>query len=378
MPSHTSHTSHAPVLRGTARTPIDATPDGQRGGQTRSPRGALEAAHPPQRVQDPERVLRAYTLWHEAEGHSRKTEHVYAHTLHPFFRYLATEHSVTDLADLELEHLRAWLVWLRNTLSPHGKPRASKTIESYCRQVKAFVRWCVSEGILEHDPTIRLKLPKAEKKHLRVFTDEEVKLLHEACLPPRNGLRADVQRMLAARNRAILWVLLDTGMRTAELRGMRFMDFDRKRGTIYIMGKGAKERKLLLGQRGYHYLCAYLDHWRGEPTSSEERLILSDAGTPLSEQTVTKTFARLKRRSGITDKRVSAHTCRHWYAIRFLLKGGKLFALQRHLGHETLEMVKIYAHITDQDAEEEKRKYSPADDVALEPQRVTRRGFRNG
>jgi len=60
---------------------------------------------------------------------------------------------------------------------------------------------------------------------------------------------------------------------------------------------------------------------------------------------VRQLFRRLKRISGITDKRVSAHTCRHWYAIRFLLKGGKLFALQRHLGHETLEMVKVYAYI---------------------------------
>jgi integrase/recombinase XerD len=150
-------------------------------------------------------VLRHYILWHEAEGHSRKTEIDYEHTLRPFFRYLATEHGVTDLNALELEHLRAWLVWLRNTPSPHGKPRASKTIESYCRQVKAFVRWCVAEGILERDPTARLKLPKAEKKHIRVFTDDEVRLLHEACLPPRNGLRADVQRMMVARNRAILW-----------------------------------------------------------------------------------------------------------------------------------------------------------------------------
>jgi integrase/recombinase XerD len=86
----------------------------------------------------------------------------------------------------------------------------------------------------------------------------------------------------------------------------------------------------------------------------------------------------LKRRSGITDKRVSAHTCRHWYAIRFLLKGGKLFALQRHLGHESLEMVKIYARFTDQDAEEEKRKYSPADDVQIELEKAKRRGFRKG
>src|SRR5262249_20921160 len=119
--------------------------------------------------------------------------------------------------------------------------------------------------------------------------------------------------------------------------GMRFADFDRRRGTIYLMGKGAKERKILLGQRGHHYLCAYLDHWRGEPDSTEERLLLTDDGSPLTSQAVRQPFRRLKRRSGITDKRVSAPTCRHWYAIRFLLKGGKLFALQRHLGHETLE-----------------------------------------
>jgi site-specific recombinase XerD len=367
MPPRSPRTAHAQGSRGSQPIPAEPASSLQAGRRTILPR-----------VQDPEQVLRHYTLWHEAEGHSRKTEIVYQHTLRPFFHYLASEHQLTDLAQLELDHLRAWLVWLRNTPGPHGRPRSSKTLESYCRQVKAFVRWCVTEGLLDHDPTLRLKLPKAEKKLIRVFSDEEVRLLHEMCVPPRNGLRADVQRMMATRNRAILWVLLDTGMRASELCGMRFTDFDRKRGTVYIMGKGAKERKLLLGQRGYHYLCAYLDHWRGEPANTQERLILSDDGAPMGEQTLTKLFARLKQRSGITDKRVSAHTCRHWYAIRFLLKGGKLFALQRHLGHETLEMVKVYAYITDQDAEEEKRKFSPADDVEIEQRKIKRRGFRAG
>jgi hypothetical protein len=61
-----------------------------------------------------------------------------------------------------------------------------------------------------------------------------------------------------------------------------------------------------------------------------------------------------------------------------LLKGGKLFALQKHLGHETLEMACIYANLTDQDAEEEKHKYAPADDIELGPKKVTQRGFRKG
>jgi site-specific recombinase XerD len=329
-------------------------------------------------LQDPQKVLKRYILWHESEGHSRKTESVYEKTLTPFFHYLESEHQINDLTQVGIEHIRAWLVWLRNTPSQRKMPRSSKTIESYCRQVMAFFRWCKDEDILNRDPTERLKLPKAEKKQIRVFSDEEIKRLHEACIPSGNGLRPDVYRMLIARNRAILWVLLDTGMRANELCGMRFMDLDRKRGTVYIMGKGAKERKVLLGQRGYHYLCAYLDHWRGEPESTEEHLILSDDGAPLTTNGICLLFRRLKRRAEITDKRVSAHTCRHWYAIKFLLKGGKLFVLQKHLGHEPLEMVRIYANVTDQDAEEEKRKYSPADDVELEASKVKRRGFRQG
>ncbi len=170
----------------------------------------------------------------------------------------------------------------------------------------------------------------------------------------------------------------DTGIRAEELCKIRFADLDRRRGAVYIMGKGAKERRLLLGQRGYHFLSSYLDHWRGEPETDAEPLLLTDDGSPLTYQAIRLLFARLKRRCSITDKRVSAHTCRHWYAIRFLLKGGKLFALQRHLGHETLEMVKLYAYFTDQDADEEKRKYSPADDIEIDRHNGRKRGFRKG
>jgi site-specific recombinase XerD len=354
-------------------------PPVRRGGPSgQSPQKDKKATKAAAFKQDPEAVLHRYITWHEAEGHSRKTEQDYTTTLRPFFTYLKNEHGIEDLCELQVDHIRAWLVWLRNTPSQFKRPRSSKTIESYCRQVMAFIRWCMDEEIITHNPIERLKLPRSEKKQLRVFTDDEIKRMHDVCQPPSSGLRPDVRRMLTARNRAILWVLLDTGMRASELIGMRFMDFDRKRGTVYIMGKGAKERKALLGQRGYHYLCAYLDYWRGEPESASERLILSDDGSILTVQTITKMFAKLKERADIRDKRVSAHTCRHWYAVRFLLEGGKLFALQKHLGHETLEMVRIYANMTDQDADDEKRKYSPADRVELEPEKVKRRGFRKG
>jgi site-specific recombinase XerD len=191
---------------------------------------------------EPERMLGQYLLWHEAEGHSRKTELVYQQTLRPFFTYLASEHHLTDLTDLAaltLNELRAWLVWLRNTPGPHGRPRSSKTIESYCRQVKAFTRWCADEGLLERDPAERLRLPKQKRSTCASSLTRRSRGCMKPCMPPQNGLRPEVRRMLTARNRAILWMLLDTGIRAEELCRIRFADLDRRRRTVYIMGKGA-------------------------------------------------------------------------------------------------------------------------------------------
>ena len=189
-------------------------------------------------IQDPERVLHRYLLWHEAEGHSRKTERNYCVVLGLFFAYLKNEHHIDDLNELEVEHVRAWLIYLRNTPTERDELRSSKTVENYARHLLAFLRWCVAEGVLDHDPTERVRVPKAEKKHIRVFSDEEVRALHEVCIPPSAGLRPDVRRMLTARNTAILWTLLDTGMREGELCSIRFKDLDRRHGTVYIMGKG--------------------------------------------------------------------------------------------------------------------------------------------
>src|ERR1700741_856358 len=66
-------------------------------------------------IQEPDRVLKRYLLWHEAEGHSRKTELNYRKVLGLFFAYLKSEHQIEDLNQVEVEHVRAWLVYLRNT-----------------------------------------------------------------------------------------------------------------------------------------------------------------------------------------------------------------------------------------------------------------------
>jgi hypothetical protein len=83
-------------------------------------RAARRTRVPPVKpIAEPEHALGQYLLWHEDEGHSRKTELVYQKTLRPFLAYLRQEHGMNDLAALTLGELRAWLVWLRNTPGPH-------------------------------------------------------------------------------------------------------------------------------------------------------------------------------------------------------------------------------------------------------------------
>jgi site-specific recombinase XerD len=76
---------------------------------------------------------------------------------------------------------------------------------------------------------------------------------------------------------------------------------------------------------------------------------------------MTQLFARLKKRSGITGKRISPHIFRHTFAIRYLVLGNDPFSLQELLGHEDIATVKNYMHMNDEVIQEQKRKYSPGD-----------------
>jgi integrase len=122
-----------------------------------------------------------------------------------------------------------------------------------------------------------------------------------------------------------------------------------------------------------------LAEWGGP---DEDHLFLSETRLPLTKNGMTQLFARLKKRSGITGKRVSPHIFRHTFAIRYLVLGNDPFSLQELLGHEDMSTVKNYMHMNDETIQEQKRKYSPGDHLPtrMPGLRETRRqsGKRNG
>lgn len=208
---------------------------------------------------------------------------------------------------------------------------------------------------------------------IQTITDEEFERLLQACAPSDES--GPLVERAIARNRAILWLLYDTGIRVSELCGLRLGNFDRKHGIVTVMGKGSKERRIALGNTCQRNLLHYLDRHRPNEkelaewgSAGEDHLFLSETRQPLTKNGMEMLFKRLKARAGIAGKRISPHILRHTFAIRYLMLGNDPFSLQELLGHEDLSTVKNYMHMNDVMIQEQKRKYSPGDHLPTQTQ----------
>jgi site-specific recombinase XerD len=242
-----------------------------------------------------------------------------------------------QLCQITEAQVRGWLAFLSHMTSTRGSLLQTSTVESYARSARAFCQWLVRRKDLQATPFAHLALPKLETRMLHPLAPEEWERLLLAC---RSTRKSDVlAERAAARNRAILWLLFDTGLRVSEVCRLRLSDVDRDQGILLIRGKGTQARRLSLGHEGLRHLLTYLDTYRqGAETcraqrgAREDHLFLSETGRPLSRNGMTLLFARLRKRAGIMRRGVNPSLLRESFALRYLQTGGEPFILQELLG----------------------------------------------
>lgn len=159
-------------------------------------------------------------------------------------------------------------------------------------------------------------------------------------------------------------MLLDTGIRAAELCGLRFCDLDLTEKRLRVLGKGNKERSVYFGKQCTKALWDYL---RGSDLEDEAFVFTSERGArkgePLNRHSLGDMLERLERKAGIKGVRCSPHTFRHSYAVRFLRAGGQPFTLMENLGHTDLKMTQRYVRLSQADISGSWR-FSPGDHLA--------------
>jgi site-specific recombinase XerD len=312
-------------------------------------------------------------------GRRRKTLEWHQTALGFLQQYLVKERHLTFLSQLTESEVRGWLAFLHTPSSLTGLPRKASTIVTYGRSVRAFCHWAVRKGYLQQTPMVRGILPKAEKKRVQVIESEAFDRLLLACRPA--GESAATLDRVAARNRSILWILMDTGMRVSELCGLRLSDVNREQRSLRVQGRG-NERWLPLSPNGWFQLLSYLEQYRPKEGFSAEEpvqevpLFFCETYQPLTINALTLVFGRLRKRAGMTEDQVTASLLRETFAVRYLQASGEPEALRVILGLTGMESVKRYEQISTQKIEDEPQK-EPAErhrsKVMAVPQKSTQR-----
>jgi site-specific recombinase XerD len=165
----------------------------------------------------------------------------------------------------------------------------------------------------------------------------------------------------ADRNRAIILVLLDTGIRASELCALQIHQVDLGNRRLRVFGKGNKERTIPFSARTGQAIWKYLAT-RGDDLADNFLFATSNDG-PINRHDLRKILVRIGKRAGLEG--VNVHRFRHTFAINYLRNGGDPWSLQMMLGHSTMEMVKNYLALAQADLEKNHKIASPVDNWRL-------------
>ena len=301
-------------------------------------------------------AINEFLLSCKVEGKSYGTIECYSDKLKGFLWYATNYDWPNDITAITTNHLREFLAYLRET--PHRfnskcpramKPINSTTIQKYYRALSALFNWSVSEGILESNCLVKIKVPRAEKKVVKSLSSTEVNQLILHFGDTFDGIR----------NKAIILVLVDCGLRLGELLNLKLFDINMEQQLMKADGKTG-ERVVRFGDTTKKALNRHLK-LRSKVNGHNESLWLTEKGITLKDSSVETMFIKLSKRTGI---RVHPHLLRHTFATMWLRNGGDSLMLQRLLGHTTLMMTNRYCQAVGcYDAIEAHKRYSPVDNL---------------
>jgi tyrosine recombinase XerC len=234
---------------------------------------------------------------------------------------------------LEADSLREYI---RQMQDSYSRPTVARKISA----IRSFYRYLRREQLIDEDPSKMVRGPKLARRLPSCLDREEVTKL----------LAVTDSSSLGVRDRALMEVLYASGMRVSELCGLRVQDYDPAAKEMRVMGKGSKERVVLLNDSAQQWMQNYLtDHWSklagGRVPQPEHPLFVSRQATRLSSRSVHRIVLKYAKMAGI-NKVITPHTLRHTFATHLLEGGADLRVVQDLLGHTTISTTQIYTHVS--------------------------------
>jgi integrase/recombinase XerD len=261
---------------------------------------------------------------------SPRTVEFYEETAGSFVKWLIG----SGAEDFSAMHVRAYLSKLAE------RNLSDATLHKFARGIKAFARFCHREGYIQK--AVSFDMPRVSEKALTVLSSEELKLA--------------IAASLTRRDKAILLLLADTGIRASEALALDWCDVDIASGLVQIRkGKGGKRRSVVVGVKTRRALLAYRRTVVHEP---RDPVIQTYQGTRLKHSGLRMALNRIGERAGV---KLNPHMLRRTFATLSLRAGINPLHLQALMGHSSLEMTRKYIKMVDEDLLLAHKEHGPVD-----------------
>jgi len=261
-----------------------------------------------------------------------------AHTVVGYTKDLAkfTEFIGPELRWKDVDHVmvRAFL----SSLYDKGlsKPSVARALAA----VRSLYRWLAIEGRVKQNPAALVSSPKLPKRLPRVPSIEEMNQVLETELPETTAF--------PERETLIFELLYGSGLRNAEMIGLRLGDVNVSQAAALVRGKGKKERYVPLSDAALQALRSYLPrraHILQQFKRTHDALLINLRGEQLTTRSVGRIVKQIAVAKGLPED-VHPHTLRHAFGTHMLSEGADLRAIQELLGHSRLSTTQRYTHLS--------------------------------
>jgi integrase/recombinase XerC len=265
------------------------------------------------------------------KGYSENTCRAYRSDLKEFASFVAAaEHAATENIDA---------LTIRKYLGISHRKNQKSTTARKLSAIRSFFRYLVKHGVLEHNPTDSVLTPKQEHPiPTYLSVDDMFRLI--------DSIQTDT--VLGLRNRAIFETLYSCGLRVSEVAGLNTGDIDLNTGMVKVLGKGARQRIVPVGEKAMEAIRVYrrrLAKDKKVPARKDGPLFLNRRLGRLTTRSIARILDRLVLECSL-HMPISPHVLRHSFATHLLDGGADLRAVQELLGHKSLSTTQKYTHVS--------------------------------
>lgn len=267
-------------------------------------------------------LIESYAVYLAGERKSPKTLTTYRAAIRNFTTWLTDRGGLPVQSELTPTNVRAWLA----DLGKDGK--SERTISLYCIAIKGLSTYLWSDEITKENILIRVKVPKAKRVGKQRPSDQDVRSLLQACKP---------HTLSGIRGLAMVRLMMDCGLRRAEVRDLKAADVNLLQRWIVVTGKGDKQRKLGLTAEAARVLRRYWTTSR--PETADPHLFVSQEGRRLSLQAV---YEAVKGLASDAEVEIKPHDLRRYFGTKFQEEHKDLARTRDALGHANVRTTDLY------------------------------------